>query len=119
MYKSIKKDLSLLDKRFTQFYCTGERVEVVLKDGYEDYTGHGARTQGRVQRFYVGISSGWKPIFIQLYRKDSIGGPGILSDTVEEIKGLNIFKRGYVFTHNYNHLEKMGYDFNNFVNELE
>lgn len=61
-----KMDYSELDKRFEKYYDSRERVEVTWKPGYEDYTGYGTRTEGRKARFYVGKSTGWVPIFIQL-----------------------------------------------------
>jgi hypothetical protein len=41
----------------------GWRVEVVT-------------TYGETRRFYVGRSTGWKPIHIEVSRRDSFGGPG-------------------------------------------
>lgn len=84
-------DYSMIDKRFEKFYDIKERVEVTWKPGFEDYTGYGSRTEGRKARFYVGKSTGWKPIFIQIYSKRSIGGQAILSCAVESIRGLGIY----------------------------
>ena len=85
-------DYSELDSRFDSFYESGERVEVVWKDGYEDFSGYGARTNGKKARFYVGKSTGWKPIYLQILRKDSHGGVGIFSCGIESIRGLGVFK---------------------------
>ena len=85
-------DYSDLDERFEKFYDSGERVEVVWKDGYEDLTGYGCRTDGKKARFYVGKSTGWKPIFLQILRRDSSGGSAILSCAVESIRGLGIYR---------------------------
>ena len=87
-----RMDYSELDPRFDSFYESGERVEVVWKDGYEDFMGYGARTNGKKARFYVGKSTGWKPIYLQILRKDSHGGVGILSCGIESIRGLGVFK---------------------------
>ena len=86
------RDLSDLDERFTPYYNSGERVEVVNKEGFEDLGGYGARTDGKKARFYVGISTGWKPIYIQIYRRDSMGGQSILSCAVESVRGLGIYR---------------------------
>lgn len=88
-----ERDFSDLDERFTPYFDSGERVEVTWKKGFEDYSGYGNFTNGRKARFYVGRSTGWKPIYIALYRRDSMGGPAILSSAVESIRGLSIFKQ--------------------------
>lgn len=87
-----EKDFSGLDERFTPYYESGERVEVVWKEGYEDYTGYGIKHEGRVGRFYVGRSSGWRPVYLSILRRDSIGGAAILSSAVESIRGLGIYR---------------------------
>jgi len=86
------RDLSSLDERFTPYYNSNERVEVVWKEGYEDYTGFGLKTEGRVGRFYVGRSTGCRPIYIMLLKRNSSGGAGILSSAVESIRGLEIYR---------------------------
>lgn len=85
-------DNSALDERFTTYYNSGERVEIVWKKGFEDYTGYGCKTDGRKARFYVGKSTGWKPIYLQILRRNSFGGGGILRCAVESIRGLGIYK---------------------------
>ena len=81
-------DYSELDDRFTPYYQSGQRVEVEWKDGFEDYTGYGCRTEGKKARFTVGKSTGWKPIYLQILHRDSTGGPAILSSAVKSIRGL-------------------------------
>lgn len=81
-------DYSELDERFTPFYNSGQRVEIEWLDGYEDYTGYGARTDGKKARFTVGKSTGWKPVYLQIYSKRSMGGQAILSSAVKNIRGL-------------------------------
>ena len=83
-----KMDYSEIDERFIPYYESGERVEVEWKEGMEDFGGYGARTEGRKARFYVGISTGWRPVFLQIYRKDSMGGQHILSSAVKSIKAV-------------------------------
>lgn len=75
-----------LDKRFIPHYESGNRVEVTWKEGFEDYSGYGARTEGRKARFTVGVSTGWFPCFLQIYSKRSMGGVSILSSAIESIK---------------------------------
>lgn len=87
-----KRDSSDIDVRFLPFLNSGERVEVTWKKGMEDYSGYGARTDGRKARFYVGRSTGWSPILLMIYRRGSIGGGGILSSAVESIRGLGTFR---------------------------
>lgn len=86
------RDLSKLDKRFTRFYNSGQRVEVTWKDGFEDFTGYGCRTEGKKARFYVGISTGWVPIYLTILRTDSISGGGILSSAVKSIRPLDKYR---------------------------
>jgi hypothetical protein len=82
-------DLSELDERFTPFYESGQRVEVEWLDGYEDYSGYGALTDGKKARFTVGKSTGWKPVYLQIYSKRSSGGQEILSSAVKSIRAIN------------------------------
>ena len=58
------KDTSELDPRFADYHRTGQRVEVVYDDG-------------ELERFYVGISTGWRPIYLKIRRADSLGGEPI------------------------------------------
>lgn len=88
-------DYSELDERFTEFFRSGERVEVTWKEGFEDYTGHvGNRTGGRKSRFYVGISGGRKPVYLQIANTRSLGGPAICSAGVESIAGTGVYREG-------------------------
>lgn len=85
-------DYAEIDSRFEHYYDTGERVEVVWKPGYEDFSGYGARTNGRKARFFVGKSTGFRPVFIMLLRRNSLGGAQILSEAVESIRGLGMYR---------------------------
>ena len=87
-----RMDYSDIDARFESYFDSKQRVEVTWKRGFEDFTGYGCRTDGKKARFYVGISSGWKPIFIQIYSRASMGGSAILSSAVKSIRGLGIYK---------------------------
>ena len=87
-----EKNLSDLDSRFTCFYESGERVEITWKDGFKDYTGYGCKTGGLKARFYVGRSTGWKPIYLMILRRNSISGAAILSNAVESIRPLGIYR---------------------------
>ena len=87
-----KMDYSDLDKRFERFYNSGERVEVEWKDGFGDFSGYGGRTEGKKARFYVGKSTGWKPVYLQIDNRRSMGGQAILSCAVKSIRGLGIYK---------------------------
>lgn len=89
----MKRDESELDPRFTPYYISGERVEVEWLDGYEMYIGYGCYTDGKKGRFYVGKSTGTKPVYLQIQNKNSIGGIAISSYAVKSIKGLGIFGR--------------------------
>jgi hypothetical protein len=81
-----KIDTADLDMRFKEAYENGRRVEVEWQEGFEDYSGYGNRTDGRKARFCVGMSTGWKPVFLQIYSVRSSGGQAILSSAVKSIK---------------------------------
>ncbi len=83
-----KRDFSNLDPRFTPFYESGERIEVEWKKGFEDYTGYGCRTEGKKARFTVGMSTGWKPIYLIILKSNSFGGGSILYSAVKSIRPL-------------------------------
>ena len=89
--KSNDPDTSDLDPRFHHFYKSGERVEVVWKEGYELNMCY-PKEGGQVSRFYVGKSTGWRPVYLMIPRKDSMGGMAILSDAVESVRGLGIYR---------------------------
>lgn len=91
-HKSGKRmDFSDLDNRFDSYYKSKERVEVEWKPGFEDYSGYGLKTDGKKARFYVGKSTGWKPVYLQIYSRRSFGGVAILSSAVKSIRGLGIY----------------------------
>ena len=81
-----------LDERFTEHYESQERIEVEWKEGFEDTTGYGSRTDGKKARFYVGKSTGIKPIYLEIFQRNSIGGVAILSCAVKSIRGLGTYK---------------------------
>ncbi len=85
-------DASELDGRFEEYYGSGERVEVEWHEGFGDYTGYGYRTNGLKARFYVGRSTGWKPIYLMVLQRNSSGGAAILSCAVKSIRGLGIYR---------------------------
>lgn len=72
-------DRNELDPRFTRFYINQERVEVTYEWGEKD-------------RFYVGKSTGWKPIYLALPKRNSSGGTGILSSAIKEIHPLGKYR---------------------------
>jgi hypothetical protein len=67
------------DAQLERWKENGARIERINPDGYEDYTGYGARTNGKRNRFYIGKSTGWIPCYLEILRKDSHGG-GTLSE---------------------------------------
>ena len=88
-HKSGKEmDYSDLDERFTKYYESKQRIEVEWKDGFEDYSGYGCRTEGKKARFTVGKSTGWKPIYLAILTKRSLGGGSILSCAVKNIREI-------------------------------
>lgn len=87
-------DYSVLDERFTPYYESGEQVEVAYADGHEIAMGHtGCRTGGKRVRFYVGRSTGWKPIYLMILTTRSLGGMQIFSSGIESIRGTGKYRR--------------------------
>ena len=54
-----------LFEQFIPYYESGERVEVTF-------------SSGEVKRGTVGVTTGWKPCFLLMLRRDSIGSSWIL-----------------------------------------
>ena len=50
------------------------RVQAENPKGHEDFTGYGCRTDGRFNRFTIGRSSGWIPIYLEILTSRSMGG---------------------------------------------
>lgn len=50
------------------------RIEASNPPGHEDYTGYGNMTDGKKNRFYIGRSTGWMPIYLEILKSDSMGG---------------------------------------------
>ena len=62
---------------FEHAYDNHIRVEAVNPKGYEDYTGYGCGTEGKVHRFYIGRSTGWIPIYLEILKSNSTGGSAL------------------------------------------
>ncbi len=60
-------DPSDLSGQFVRAYNSQDRIEVVMADG-------------EVRRGTVGVTTGWKPVFILMLRKDSVSSPYLLTD---------------------------------------
>lgn len=55
------------------------RVDAINAPKYEDYTGYGSRTDGRKNRFYIGRSTGWIPIYLEILTARSSGGRSLFT----------------------------------------
>jgi len=55
------------------------RVERTNKQGYEDYSGYGAQTDGRKNRFYIGRSTGFVPVYLEIHNTRSSGGGSLFT----------------------------------------
>lgn len=67
-------DNSSLDSRLDSFYKSKERIEVIYKDGTK-------------ARFYVGKSTGWKPVYLEIAKSNSTGGGAVYLPKDCEIRG--------------------------------
>jgi hypothetical protein len=74
--KDAQRDNSGLDNRFDEAYRTGERIEVVYQ--------WGETTEKK--RGYVGITTGWKPVYILLNNTRSMGSSDILNSDVITVR---------------------------------
>ena len=72
-------DNSALDPRLTPYYKSGERVEITF-------------TYGEKTRCYIGKSTGWRPIYLEILRSGSSGGGSISPDSIASVRGLNKFR---------------------------
>ena len=70
-------DNSSLNPRATRFYKSGERVEITYKNGEK-------------LRCYIGKSTGWKPVYLEILRRNSTGGGSLYLPDDAQIRGLGI-----------------------------
>lgn len=84
MTPSQKKELVDVPNRdplLHPFLESQERVEIELQSGEK-------------LRCYIGRSTGWKPIYLIIKRRDSTGGVPISSKEIKSIQGTGIYRRG-------------------------
>ena len=80
------------DAEIEKFKQAGERVEIHWKKGWEDYSGYGCRTEGKIARGYIGRSTGWIPIYLLILTSKSSGGASLCHAGIESIKGLGTYR---------------------------
>ena len=68
-------DRSELDPRLNPYYQSGERIEITHPDGEKT-------------RCYVGRSTGWKPIYLEILKSNSSGGGSLYLEDTSTIRGL-------------------------------
>lgn len=73
-------------------YATRQRVEVEWKEGWGDYTGYGCLTDGMKGRFYIGKSTGTKPIYLTILKRNSWGGGGLSIEGIKNIRLLGVYR---------------------------
>lgn len=71
-------DESELAPKFVKYYESGERIEVDFGDGFR-------------KRGTIGKTTGWRPCFLLMLRRDSIGSVYTLSEKDEIVK---VVRRG-------------------------
>ncbi len=79
---------------FESWKNSGYRIEAENDPGYEDYTGYGNRTEGKQNRFYIGRSTGWIPIYLEILKSNSHGGSGLMWEH-RKFKIVNYLNKGY------------------------
>lgn len=65
------------DSKFEIWKNNRTRIERTNKEGYEDLTGYGSRTNGLKNRFYIGKSTGFIPIYLEILKNNSSGGTSL------------------------------------------
>lgn len=65
-----------------------ERIEITWEEGWEDNPGRDGKT-----RCYVGKSTGWRPCWIMLLRRNSWGGGTLKMTGIKSIRGLGVYRR--------------------------
>lgn len=65
------------DYQFEQWKKNRVRIEAINPKGYEDYSGYGNLTNGLKNRFYIGKSTGWMPIYLEILKSNSYGGSSL------------------------------------------
>ncbi len=96
MVNEVGKDRTQLcfDYTFETWMMNRTRIETINEPGYEDYTGYGNRTDGKRNRFYIGRSTGWLPIYLEILKSNSSGGGGLMHEH------RTFHKVSYVSKHN-------------------
>jgi hypothetical protein len=72
-------DNSNLSERARAYYERGERVKITYKDG-------------SFVRCYIGKSTGWKPVYLEILKRNSLGGSKLYLPDDAKIEGLGIYK---------------------------
>ena len=66
----------------------GIRIEATNPEGHEDYTGYGNKTDGKKNRFYLGRSTGFLPIYLEILTSRSHGGGSLYLTKGRTLKPL-------------------------------
>lgn len=72
-------DRSDLDARITPYYDARERVEIEYTDGSK-------------VRCWIGRSTGWKPVYLEILKTNSHGGSAIPSSMIKSVRGLGKYR---------------------------
>ena len=65
------------------------RVEIVWKKGYECLMGRmGCATNGKINRLYIGKSTGILPVYLHIINRSSSGGSELLTEGIEHIQSI-------------------------------
>lgn len=70
-----------LDRRFVRYYESGERIKVTYKYGK-------INPEIEVKTGTVGITTGWKPVFLLILTSRSLSSSWILDKSVKKIEVL-------------------------------
>jgi hypothetical protein len=70
-----KFDVSYLSHEFVPYYENGKRITVQF-------------SSGEVKRGTVGVTTGWKPVFLLMLRRNSVGSEWTLGENDHVIKAI-------------------------------
>lgn len=65
------------DVKFENWRNSRARIEATNPKGHEDYTGYGNLTDGLKNRFYIGKSTGFLPVYLEVLKANSYGGSSL------------------------------------------
>ena len=87
--KNTKKEIK---RSLYAAYLNKDRVRITYKKGFEDFSGYHDKT-GLIHTCFIGMSTGTKPILLEIHNIKSNGGGGLLTDCIRKVETLKKIER--------------------------